>query len=137
MAIKPKRLLKENVSFESPDDTEVNYHNDLNRIEKESGINILSDKNLSVLAIKDERCIGALYTGITGNEFGFDIIVDKNEQNLGVGSKLFNIGMSEFRDLPDDYVLKLDVVNPHWVQHHLKRGLKIVNRIGNHTIMTL
>lgn len=127
----------ENVTYENPHDTVVDYYDDLNRIEKESGINILRNKDLHSIAIKDGKCVGALYTSLVGENFSFDIIVDKNEQNKGIGNELFKIGMDEFKSLPDTYTLKLDVVNPNWVQHHLRRGLKIVDVIGNHTIMTI
>jgi len=135
--IKLKSLIKEELTFESPDESSVNFYSDLNRIEKESGINILSDKNLLIVAIKDEKCVGALYTGFSNKEFSFDIIVDKNERNQGIGDNLFKIGMAEYHSVSDEYHLKLDVVNPYWVNHHLKRGLKIVNKIGNHTIMSI
>lgn len=135
--IKLKDLIKEELSFESPDEVSIDYYSDLNKIEKESGINILSGKNLSILSIKDGKCVGALYTELSGNEFSFDIVVDKNERNRGIGDKLFNFAMNEYHDLPDNYILKLDVVNPNWVNHHLKRGLKIIDKIGNHTIMSI
>jgi ribosomal protein S18 acetylase RimI-like enzyme len=131
------RKVEMDIGFVSPDDIEFDYYTDLNRIEKESGINILSDKNLSLLAIKDERVVGALYTGLTGDEFSFYIIVDKTQRGQGIGKKLIDYGLSEFQQLPEDYELKLDVVNPDLVNHLLKRGLKVVGKTGGHTTMTL
>jgi hypothetical protein len=142
--IRLKDLLNEmenanDIRYESPDETGVEYYDDLNRIVKESGINILSDKELNILAIKNERCVGALYISTVGNVFSFDIVVDKSERNQGIGNELFEYGMGLYKELSSggDYVLELDVVNPYWVKHHIKRGLKIVNTIGNHTIMTI
>ena len=129
--------IQENLYFTSPDNIDIDYYDDLNRIEKESEISILSDKELNTLAIKNDKVVGALYTGMTGNKYSFDIIVDKNFRNQGIGDKLFKFGMEEFKQLPDGYVLRLDVVNPHWVEHHKKYGLKILKKIGNHTIMTI
>lgn len=141
--IKLKSLILETsdeLEFVSPDEAserDIDYYDDLNRIEKESGIRILSDKNLSVIAIKNGKAVGALYTGLSGDEFSFDIIVDKNERGQGIGNKLSNLGFSEYRDLPEGYNLKLDVVNPNMVHYLLKKGLTVVNQIGGHTIMTL
>ena len=125
----------DNVSYESPDETSIDYYNDLNRIEKESGINILSDKELMLLAIKNDKVVGALYTGISGNKYSFDVVVDKTERNKGIGKQLINYGISEYTSLPKDYVMKLDVVNPLLVQFLLNKGFIISNKLGAHTIM--
>lgn len=135
--IKLKDLIKEVVEFESPEDSSVDYYEDLNRMEKESGINILSGKELTLIAVTNGKCVGALYTELSGDEFSFDVIVDKSERGRGIGKKLINFGLSEFKSLPEDYQLKLDVVNSDLVNHLLKRGLKITDKIGEHTIMTL
>ena len=126
-----------NVQFLSPDEMENDYSVDLDRIQKDSGISILSDKELNTLAVYNGKVVGALYTGTSGGEYSFDVIVDKSMSGKGIGSALVDMGLSQFRDFPDDYVLKMDVVNP-WVEKYLlKKGLKVVDKVGGHTIMTL
>ena len=116
----------EDIQFISPDDITGNHERQLNHLEKESGINILSDRELTVLALKNENVVGALYESSSGNVYTFDVIVDKNEQKRGIGSKLIDIGLSDYTDFRDiGYPLKLEVVNKNLIPHLLKRGLRI------------
>lgn len=138
--IKLSDLIKEidaDVEFISPEETDIDYYADLTKIERESGIHILSNRELTVLAIQNGKVIGALYEGTTGRKFTFDVIVDKLERRKGIGAKLIDYGLSSYRSLPEEYYkLELDVVNPFLIQHLKKRGLKITNKVGDHTIMT-
>ena len=54
------------------------------------------------------------------------MIVDKNEHRRGIGSKLIDIGLSDYSDFKDSGCkLKLHVVNKNLIPHLLKRRLKI------------
>ena len=77
-----------------------------------------------------------MYTGISGNEFSFDVIVDKTERGKGIGKKLIDFGLSEYNQLSDDYTIKLDVVNNNLINHLKKRGLKVVQQFSGRSIMT-
>lgn len=125
------------VEFLSPDEVDYNYYKDLDKIEKSSGINILSDKEVSVLALYNGKVVGALYTSIQGNEYSFDIIVDKSMVFKGIGPRFVDIGLNEYKELKENgYILKLDVVNLNLEKYLLNKGLKVVEKIGNHSIMT-
>lgn len=138
--IKLKSLITEietDIQFISPDDTDLDYYDDLNKMEKESGINILSDKELVLLAIKDSKVVGALYEANKIQEFSFDIIVDKSERRKGIGKKLIDIGLSNFREFKSlGYILKLHVVNPDLIQYLMSKKLRIIEKLPNGVIMT-
>ena len=125
------------VEFVSPDDTNVDYYRDLNRIEIESGINIWRWKHLSVLAIRNGRCVGALYEGTNKGYFSFDIVVDKRERRQGIGAKLIDIGLANFKEISDQFYLILDVVNAHLIPHLERRGLRIIGKNQGRIVMTL
>ena len=136
-----KNLLWESangVDFMSPDDMETDYSDDLNRIERESGINILSDKELTLLAVMDGKVVGALYTSTGPNDYSFDIIVDKPYRGKGIGKQLTDLGLSDYNQVGDELgvPLKLDVVNPKMIPYLKLKGLKVVQQHDGHTIMT-
>lgn len=125
------------VEFVSPDETEIDYYDDLNRLEIESGLYIKSYKELNILALRNGKVIGALYGGIRGDTFEFDIIVDKKERGKGIGAKLTDFGIEEYKAYRDveDYKLELDVVNPDMVHFLLKKGFQKKTQYSNHVIM--
>ena len=90
-----KDLIKEiengGVEYVSPEETDIDYYNDLNRIEVESGLYIYPWKHLSVIAIKNGRCVGGMYEGIIHNTFSFDVIVDS-----GTEKKIFSLNRSYY-----------------------------------------
>lgn len=126
------------IEFISPDEADFNYYDELNRIERESGIRILRNKELNLLAVQGGKVLGALYTENDGEEFSFDVIVDKPARGQGIGAKLIDMALDQFRqeEIEMGTQLKVDVVNP-WVEKYLlHKGLKVVQRDGGHTIMT-
>lgn len=129
----------EDVEFIQPEETNIDYYKDLNRMERESGIYVMRDKTLTLLAIRNGKVVGALYESNDFHDtFSFDIIVDKNERKQRIGTKLIDIGISDFKEFREyGCELKLDVVNPNLIDHLLKRGLKIVDRYSRGVIMTL
>ncbi len=135
-----KDLIKEieegEVEYVSPEETDVDYYKDLNRIEVESGIYVFPWKHLSVIAIKNGKCVGALYEGIIHNTFSFDVIIDKAFRGQRIGTKLIDIGIADYKEIADSGVeLELKVVNAHLIPHLQKRGLKIVEKTGQHILM--
>ncbi len=126
------------IEYVGRDDVPYDYYDDLNRLEKESGIRILRDKEVSILALQNGKVVGALYTTAHPYEFSFDVIVDKAARGQGIGAKLIDFGLSEYNQVADEQgtELRLDVVNP-WVEKYLlKKGLRILQKIAGHTIMT-
>jgi len=126
------------VEYISPDEVEYDYYDDLNRMERESGIRILRDKEVSILALQNGKVVGALYTTTHPYEFSFDVIVDKAARGQGIGAKLIDFALSEYSQIAADQgtELRVDVVNP-WVEKYLlKKGLRVLQKVGGHTIMT-
>ena len=138
--IKLKKLLEsaEGIEYVSPDEVEYDYYADLNQMVQNSGIRILRGKELDLLAIQNGKVVGALYTEHDGDEFSFDVVVDKPARGQGIGAKLIDIALDQHRNEESEMgtQLKVDVVNP-WVEKYLlHKGLKVAERHGYHVIMT-
>jgi hypothetical protein len=134
------------VEFVSPNEAGFDYYDSLNQLVISSGLYIKLYKELLLLAIKDERVIGALFGGLRGKTFEFDVMVDKNEKPTGlqkntIGSKLINFGIQEFKSLQEmsdvEYKLKLDVVNPNLISYLERLGFHKKVQYPNHVIMEL
>lgn len=129
---------KSEVEFLNPDEVSYDKLNDLERIERESGIRILRNKELNTVALQNGNVVGALYIENNGYEFSFDLFVDKPARGQGIGAKLIDIALSQYAQEESEMgtELRVDVVNP-WVEKYLlHKGLKVLQKIGNHTIMT-
>lgn len=131
--------LNQEIEYVSAD--EDNYDGDddvyelldqLPKLEKDSGINILRDKTASVLAVDAGTVVGALYTSFVDNVYSFDVIVHPDYNNQGIGTELTDTGISEFsmfQDVDTDAEMVLDVVSPKMEAILKKKGfVKIDNR---------
>ena len=108
-------------------------------IAKQSPIRILSDKDLSSVALMGGIVAGALFTGWRREEFSFDVIVSPQFQRQGVATQLIDAAISECNQggeaFPDAHI-KADVVNPYLVPLLQRRGFVMKQQVGGHTIMT-
>lgn len=96
------------------------------RIAKDSEINILSDKDLKAIALVRGQVAGAMFDALVQNSYSFDVVVDSSYRGIGVGSRLLDVGLDEFRELQDEGVtLDLHVVNPHMHAALLRRGIEV------------
>ena len=108
------------------------------QIAKDNGVNILRGKDLRTVAVdKNGETVGGLWTEVNGNDFSFDVAVDKKMQGKGVGEKLVNEAIAEFNNNNIEGNLKynIDVTNPSMEKLLLKYGFKVVERISGHTLM--
>ena len=108
------------------------------KIAKDNGINILRGKDLRNVALnKKGDVVGGLWTEVDGNEFSFDIAIDKVAQGKGIGEKLVNEAISEFntQDYEGQLKYKIDVTNPIMEKLLSKYGFEVVDKIPGHTIM--
>ena len=108
------------------------------KIAKDNGVNILRGKDLKSVALDDEgNVVGGLWTEISGDEFSFDVAVDKSMQGKGVGEKLVNEAISEFNaeNFEDQLKYKVDVTNPVMEKLLSKYGFEVTERIDGHTMM--
>jgi GNAT superfamily N-acetyltransferase len=111
-------------------------------IADKTGIYVSSDKEISSVAVLDEEIIGAAFTAanINAGEFSFDIVVSPEHQGKGIGSKLLDETLSEFRGLQNEFpslVIEVDSVNPVAVSMLKKRGAEVTDVAGHHTYMKL
>jgi ribosomal protein S18 acetylase RimI-like enzyme len=132
--------------IQDEDDVKISDFNEqIHQLEKTSNISILRNKELSVVLVEDGVVLGALYTELSnsskGEEFSFDVIVHPEYRNKGLGDKLVQIGLNDYKSIKNSYSdkikLKIDVVNPILINTFKKYGLKIIKQDGGHTIMTL
>lgn len=136
------------VKFVSPNEAGFDYSKSLDKLIIDSGLYIKLYKELLVLAIIDQRVVGALFGGLRGKTFEFDIMVDKSIKSVGlqkdtIASRLINMGIQEFKsirdmvDNPDEYKLELDVINPNLIPYLERLGFHKKIQYPNHVIMTL
>jgi hypothetical protein len=133
------------IEFLSPEEIDFDYYDDLNQLVIDSGLYIKSYKELIILAVRNQKVVGALYGGLRGKVFEFDVMVDKNEKPKGlqkdtIGSKLIKFGIEEFKpykEMSDEYKLQLDVVNPNLISYLERLGFHKKVQYPNHVIMEL
>jgi predicted nucleotidyltransferase len=135
-----KESVIKNLETKNGDELDDIEQTDVERIRKESGINILSGKELTLVYLIDNKVVGMLYTEFdTDGEFSFDIIVDKPYRKQGIGKLMIKNAIRRFNYDKDAYEnphIKLDVVNRNLESYLKSIGFKEVNRIQGHTIMT-
>ena len=115
-------------------------YTELDWIVKTSGIRILSDKVLYHIYYIDDKVVGGLYTGYQNNEFSFDIVVHCDYRRQGIGKRIINDGIAEFRTVVEGYPRArcvLDVVNDNLLGYLKQLGFRMRKRIGSHAIMVL
>jgi ribosomal protein S18 acetylase RimI-like enzyme len=110
-------------SEEGNDDDDYDYdkiYSQAWEVAKASGINILSNKQLTGFVLKDNKVVGAIFSSLDNNEkeFSFDVVVDQRYRGSGIGRELTQNGIDQYefyRDMfeEDDLKLVLDVVNPN------------------------
>jgi GNAT superfamily N-acetyltransferase len=126
------------IYFFSDDDRDPQIEQQSYAMAKEAGINILSDKELTAAFIEYGEVLGALFTGVSGDTYSFDVAVSPQAQSKGIGSKLTNLGISLYdQDYADAGMkIELDAVNPQMIQMLKRRGFEVENQYGGHTLMT-
>lgn len=130
--------INENVEVVNPDDLNAEQNKQLNEMVKESGIRILSDKNLDCVYLVNNNVAAGLWTSLRNDVFSFDTIVGKNYRNMALGARIIRQGISIYREILSDFPetkLKLDVVNDRLVGPLKKMGLKVQFSGQGHTIM--
>ena len=105
---------------------------------KNSPVNILSDKELSVVAVDNNQVVGALFTSFMNSQYSFDVVVHPEYQQMGVGGRLTDTALSEFQsiqsDMPDAY-MNIDATSPVMQQMLTNRGLEEKDRVNNDRVI--
>jgi GNAT superfamily N-acetyltransferase len=124
---------------ESCDFNDPQFVKQLRRIEFESGINVLSCMRLHCVVLKDESPVAALYVRDHGDDFDFDVVVDRSHRKRGIASHLIDLGIAEGRHYVEATGGKIvaDVVNPNLIRILKRKGFEVTSVVHNHTNMTL
>tara|TARA_B100001778_G_scaffold334952_1_gene349453 strand:- start:500 stop:2074 length:1575 start_codon:yes stop_codon:yes gene_type:complete len=115
-------------------DPDGDYDEQSYELARNSSINILSDKEPSMVAVSGDRVVGALFTSVQGNSYSFDVVVDPSFQRQGIGGRLTDMAMSHYKDMSadmPDLEMNADVVNPVMKNMLQDRGLSEKSRIDD------
>lgn len=133
-----RKLIVEEFEVIGPDELTPEQYDQLETMRLESGIRILSDKELDTVYVIDGNVAAAMWISYMADEFSFDVIVNKNYRRQGLCNRLTKTGLEMYREIVQsdpNAKLKLDVVNQHLVEPLKKMGLKVLQMVGGHTLM--
>jgi GNAT superfamily N-acetyltransferase/DNA-directed RNA polymerase subunit RPC12/RpoP len=115
------------------------------KIAKETGVNILKDKNIKgILYDTNEKIVvGALWTSDDSDAFSFDIAITPSYQNQGLSSELisnaieeYDIQKSAYDDMGKPFPMEVDVINPKLAQILTKHyGFKTLKKIDDTRVL--
>jgi len=104
-------------------------------------IGIVSAHDLSYVAVDlndSNKTYGALFSGVSGDTFSWDVSVHPDARGMGVASDLIDAAIEEYegwRNVYDDLSMKVHVVNPVLVKHLERKGFKIVEESRGEFLM--
>ena len=134
----PEKLDAENIeiseAFDEYGDIDYEASDAVNKIAKDRNLGITSDRELSRVAKdKSGRIIGGAFTSVDKNTYSFDIVVSKEAEGKGVGSKLLDSVIKPDQELFEVYPnmkVSVDVVNPSMKKMLESRSFKVDQKIG-------
>jgi ribosomal protein S18 acetylase RimI-like enzyme len=120
--------------FDEFGDIDYDAEDAVRKIAKDRNLGITSDRELAFVA-KDENgeIVGGAFTSADQNGYTFDVIVSKEAEGKGVGSKLLDEVINppyEITDAYPDAKVKVDVVNPSMKKMLENRGFIVEEKIG-------
>jgi GNAT superfamily N-acetyltransferase/DNA-directed RNA polymerase subunit RPC12/RpoP len=118
------------------------------KIAKETGVNILRDKNIKgILYDTNEKIVvGALWISDDSDAFSFDIAITPSYQNQGLSSELirnaideYNYQKSAYDEMGNPFPMEVDVINPKLVEIlKTKYGFKTIKNVNDtRALMTI
>ena len=132
----------EEISIETPfdEDGEIDHDADnaVRKIARDRNLGITSDRELAFVA-KDENgeIVGGAFISVDQDSYTFDVVVSKDVEGKGVGSKLLDAVIDpnktigyEFSEMYPNAKIKVDVVNPSMKKMLEKRGFQVEKQIG-------
>ena len=112
--------------FGNPDYRKAEAAEDIARI---VDMGITRDRELSHVAVKGEKVVGALWTAFDGDNYEWDVAVLPEMQRMGIGSRLVDLAISrvsEFQEANPDADMKIHVTSPVMEEMLKKRGFASV-----------
>ncbi len=135
--VKPVEPLSFSVESPISEDGEVDYDKleALDKIAKSRDLGITRDREIHSVAVDNSgKVVGGAYTAYDGNNYTFDVVVDKSVEGNGVASKLLDYVAKIPYDILDqnpDATMIVDVVSPAMKHMLEKRGFKVTKQTGN------
>ena len=131
MAIDPELPIQEWEEDEAEEDED--YESAMDQAYKITNIRPSSSNELSFVAVDlndNNKVYGAIYSGVSGNTYSFDLEVSPEAQGMGVASSLINEVMEQYEEYKEAYgdelKMQVHVVNKVLVNHLIKKGFEIV-----------
>lgn len=120
---------------EEPDDIEE----DPWEFAADQGVRVLSHLDWHSGYVDDDgRLVAALFTGVSGDEYEFDIVVAPSHRRQGLASELMDAAIANYEELLEpspDLVFSLDVINPISRKMLEKRGFRVVGGTEERPLM--
>jgi len=126
------------------DEAEENedYETVVNQAHKITNIRPSSSNDLSFVAVDlndNNKVYGAIYSGISGNVYSFDLEVSPEAQGMGVASSLINEVMEQYEYYKEAYgedlKMEVHVINKVLVEHLIKKGFEVVEESKGEWLM--
>jgi ribosomal protein S18 acetylase RimI-like enzyme len=131
MAIDPELPIQEWEEDEAEEDED--YESAMDQAYKITNIRPSSSNELSFVAVDlndNNKVYGAIYSGVSGNTYSFDLEVSPEAQGMGVASNLINEVMEQYEEYKEAYgdelKMQVHVINEVLVNHLIKKGFEIV-----------
>jgi len=106
----------------------------------EQGVNVLSHLDFYGGYVNDDgELIGVLFTGISGDDYEFDLAIRPDYRRQGLASELMDIAISDYEEHLEwnpDLVFSLDVISPISRKMLEKRGFRVVGGTPDRPMMT-
>jgi ribosomal protein S18 acetylase RimI-like enzyme len=131
MPIDPELPIQEWEEDEAEEDED--YESAMDQAYKITNIRPSSSNELSFVAVDlndNNKVYGAIYSGVSGDAYSFDLEVSPEAQGMGVASSLINEVMEQYEEYKEAYgdelKMQVHVVNKVLVNHLIKKGFEIV-----------
>lgn len=131
MPIDPELNIQDWEEDEAEEDED--YESAMDQAYKITNIRPSSSNELSFVAVDlndNNKVYGAIYSGVSGDAYSFDLEVSPEAQGMGVASSLINEVMEQYEEYKEAYgdelKMQVHVVNKVLVNHLIKKGFEIV-----------
>ena len=131
MPIDPELDIQDWEEDEAEEDED--YESAMDQAYKITNIRPSSSNELSFVAVDlndNNKVYGAIYSGVSGDAYSFDLEVSPEAQGVGVASSLINEVMEQYEEYKEAYgdelKMQVHVINKVLVNHLIKKGFEIV-----------
>lgn len=135
--------LPEGVTIEEAvtEDGEIDYEaeDELRKIAKDRNLGITSDRQVAYVAKdSDGNIVGGAFTSYDGDKYTFDVVVTKDQEGTGIGSKLLDAVSKipfDIKDQNPNATVEVDVVNPVMQKMLEARGFEVKQTLGEGRVL--